>query len=199
MFSTAFGRELGATVQGAGQGPGPGGPGPGQGLGQGVPGGHGWSGEGFGQGGPGLGGRGQFGPGLGGHGVMGGPAGPIMALIAIALLVGLVIAFWQIFKKAGYPGAYGLLIAIPFVNIAVLVFLAASEWPIHKELAGWRAWHRAQEQPAADPDGVVSPAEGVQFADARQWDSTAPIAADAPLSPSDDTDALDQASEPPKK
>jgi hypothetical protein len=168
-----------------------------------MPGGHGFNGQGYGQGGRGLMGHGQFGRGFAGHGPMGGLAGPIMALLVIALAVGLVFAFWQLFKKAGYPGAYGLLMIIPFVNIGALAFLAVAEWPVHKELMGWRAWHQAQEERGIEQTPVVAPAEGVQFADAGQWEDTAPIPAPAPVEvppvASDDAVDVDPPHVPPKK
>ena len=60
--------------------------------------------------------------------------GPIE--ITIILLVGIlpVIAFWKIFAKAGYPGALGLLLLVPLVNLVMFFFLAFSQWPVLREL-----------------------------------------------------------------
>jgi membrane-anchored protein YejM (alkaline phosphatase superfamily) len=44
------------------------------------------------------------------------------------------LVWWKIFSKAGHIGAIGLLMWIPLVNIILLLYLAFSEWPIHKEL-----------------------------------------------------------------
>tara|TARA_B100001093_G_C25930560_1_gene636684 strand:- start:191 stop:448 length:258 start_codon:yes stop_codon:yes gene_type:complete len=41
---------------------------------------------------------------------------------------------WMILKKTGYHPALSLLIIIPFVNIILILFVAFSEWPVHKEL-----------------------------------------------------------------
>lgn len=41
----------------------------------------------------------------------------------------LVIPFWRICKKAGYPGPLGLLVLIPLVNLAFFYFLAFANWP----------------------------------------------------------------------
>ena len=60
--------------------------------------------------------------------------------ISVILLVGVLpaIAFWKIFAKAGYPGALGLLLLVPLVNLVMFFFLAFSEWPVLKELQALR-------------------------------------------------------------
>jgi hypothetical protein len=158
--------------------------------------GRGWGGQGLA--------RGPFGHGFAGHGPMAAAAGPIMALIVIALVVGVVIAFWQIFKKAGYPGAYGLLMLVPFVNVAALAFLAASEWPVIRDLRAWGAWHQAQEGAVAEPAPVAAPAQGVQVAEADPMATTEPIPAAADTekhsTASDDADVIaDPPSDSPKE
>ncbi len=57
-----------------------------------------------------------------------GASGPFMMLIFAALIV---IPFWSIFTKAGHSGWLSLLMAVPFVNILMLYFLAFSSWPAH--------------------------------------------------------------------
>jgi hypothetical protein len=55
----------------------------------------------------------------------------------IALVISSVLAyaiFGNISSKAGYPRWHGLLMAIPFVNVAVLVMFAYSTWPIESEV-----------------------------------------------------------------
>lgn len=44
--------------------------------------------------------------------------------------------WWKIFSKAGYSGAMGLLMAVPFVNFIMLLILAFGDWPVQKELRG---------------------------------------------------------------
>jgi hypothetical protein len=60
--------------------------------------------------------------------------------ITVILLVGVLpaIAFWKIFAKAGYPGALGLLLLVPLVNLVMFFFLAFSDWPVLKELEALR-------------------------------------------------------------
>lgn len=55
-----------------------------------------------------------------------------MALIAVLLVaIFQVVCFWKLFEKAGYQGAWGLVSIIPLANLALLAFLAFSDWPKH--------------------------------------------------------------------
>jgi len=58
------------------------------------------------------------------------PFGPLMMLVFAALII---VPFWFIFKKAGYPPWLGLLMGVPIVNLAMLYFLAFSDWPRLRE------------------------------------------------------------------
>jgi hypothetical protein len=40
-----------------------------------------------------------------------------------------IIPFWQIFKKAGFPAPLSLLMLVPVAGLIVLFFVAFSEWP----------------------------------------------------------------------
>lgn len=44
-----------------------------------------------------------------------------------------VVPFWRICKKAGYPGPLALLVLIPLVNLAFFYFLAFANWPGPKD------------------------------------------------------------------
>ncbi|RJQ50819.1 MAG: hypothetical protein C4521_13595 [Actinobacteria bacterium] len=57
-----------------------------------------------------------------------------LALLAVVGTAILVVVFWQLYKKAGYEGGLGLMMLVPFVNVAAMLFLAFSEWPVLKEL-----------------------------------------------------------------
>lgn len=84
---------------------------------------------GFPQGGP---------PGGAGGGMGFLPGGPIASLVILALfavtLVVLAIAFYQLFRKAGFAGALGLLMVIPIVNLGVALYLAFAQWPVLAEM-----------------------------------------------------------------
>jgi hypothetical protein len=67
--------------------------------------------------------------------------GAFFAAYAIFLLVILVISiiiYWRIATKAGYPGAYSLLLLIPVVNLIVIIMFAFTEWPIERDLKALR-------------------------------------------------------------
>lgn len=51
----------------------------------------------------------------------------IIIISVIALLV--LVPFWAIFSKAGFPGALSILIIIPGVNLLTLYFFAFARWP----------------------------------------------------------------------
>jgi len=68
--------------------------------------------------------------------IMRGPGGgeAFVILPVLALVVFSVVLYWKIFAKAGYPGALGLLMFIPIVNLVLLCVLAFGHWPIEREL-----------------------------------------------------------------
>ena len=54
-------------------------------------------------------------------------------LFIMGLMFGIIIIpFWIIFSKAGFPGALSLLMLFPFLNVVMLFFLAFAEWPALK-------------------------------------------------------------------
>jgi hypothetical protein len=50
-------------------------------------------------------------------------------IVVSVVPVVIVAAFWQILRKAGYPGWLSLLALVPVVNIVMLYVFAFSEWP----------------------------------------------------------------------
>jgi len=59
----------------------------------------------------------------------------LLVLIVVAFLI---VPFWKIFSKAGYPGIIGVLMLVPFLNLVLLFFLGFSDWPVLKELNALR-------------------------------------------------------------
>ena len=51
----------------------------------------------------------------------------VSAIVLVQLFL-----WWRIFSKAGYSGAFGLLLLAPFGVLIMLCILAFSEWPIRK-------------------------------------------------------------------
>jgi hypothetical protein len=73
----------------------------------------------------------------------GGPdVAPIFAMVSVLvgvlfflLFTVLTIVIWcKIFSKAGYSWALGLLMLVPIANLIMMLVLAFSDWPVHKEL-----------------------------------------------------------------
>ncbi|TAK35295.1 MAG: hypothetical protein EPO21_06220 [Chloroflexota bacterium] len=56
----------------------------------------------------------------------------VLAMLAIAGIV--VVPYWRIFSRAGFPGWLGLGQLVPLLNIILLFYLAFAEWPVHREL-----------------------------------------------------------------
>ena len=54
----------------------------------------------------------------------------LLLLLGFGLLT--VVAWWKIVAKTGNPGPLGLLMWIPVLNIALLFWLAFSQWPIER-------------------------------------------------------------------
>ena len=52
--------------------------------------------------------------------------GAVMWLIVAAVII---IPFWFIYAKAGYSKWLSFLMVVPLVNLAMLYFLAFSNWP----------------------------------------------------------------------
>ncbi len=53
----------------------------------------------------------------------------IIRIVAGLLFVSvLIVPFWKIYSKAGFPGWLALLMFIPLVNLIVLYVVAFSEW-----------------------------------------------------------------------
>jgi Zn-dependent protease with chaperone function len=56
-----------------------------------------------------------------------------LIILATVTAVLFVIPFWQIFKKAGMPGALSLLIVVPIIGTVLLYVLAFSRWKTQPE------------------------------------------------------------------
>jgi len=58
--------------------------------------------------------------------------GPLEILILLFVII-IVIPFWKIFTKAGYPGVLSLVMFVPLVNIILIYYFAFAKWPAIKE------------------------------------------------------------------
>jgi hypothetical protein len=55
-------------------------------------------------------------------------------LIYAVIIALIIVVYWKIASKAGYPGWYALGFLVPCVNLVLLVLFAFTEWPIEREL-----------------------------------------------------------------
>jgi hypothetical protein len=57
-----------------------------------------------------------------------------MHLIVLCFVFGVlaigIVPFWQIFKKAGFPGPLALLMPVPLAGVVVLYIVAFSPWKL---------------------------------------------------------------------
>ena len=60
-----------------------------------------------------------------------------LVIIAVVSVI-VVLPFWKIFAKAGFPGALSLTQLVPILNVIVLFYVAFAEWPIHRQLTQLR-------------------------------------------------------------
>ncbi|MEW6363947.1 MAG: hypothetical protein AB1714_04845 [Acidobacteriota bacterium] len=50
----------------------------------------------------------------------------VMVVVVVFIIV---LPFWKIFSKAGFPPALSLLMLLPLINILMLFYLGFAEWP----------------------------------------------------------------------
>jgi len=63
-------------------------------------------------------------------------AGAIFVVIYLAIIILFIVGYWKIWSKAGFNGAWSLLMLVPLVNLGAFLYLAFADWPIHKKLGG---------------------------------------------------------------
>lgn len=59
----------------------------------------------------------------------------IVGIFYIAMIVLMIVAYWKIWSKAGFNGAWSLLMLVPLVNLIAFLYLAFAKWPIHERLS----------------------------------------------------------------
>jgi len=81
---------------------------------------------------------------------------PFFIGFGFIMMAVMIIPFWQIFKKAGFPAPLSLLMVLPLVSIIMLYVLAFSRWKVvpapEYPLAGY--------PPPYPPTGYVPAASG---------------------------------------
>ncbi|MBN2190189.1 MAG: hypothetical protein JW728_03165 [Candidatus Aureabacteria bacterium] len=56
-----------------------------------------------------------------------------MIILLLGMIVLVVVIWWRIISKTGYPGALSLLMFVPVANVVLIFILAFSEWPVERE------------------------------------------------------------------
>jgi uncharacterized membrane protein YhaH (DUF805 family) len=57
----------------------------------------------------------------------------IMALVPLTLVVVILVGIWRGVRRAGYSGAWSLLLLIPFVNVIMIWVFAFATWPVEEK------------------------------------------------------------------
>jgi hypothetical protein len=50
-------------------------------------------------------------------------------LLVLLVMVLLIVPYWKIFPRAGWPGPLALLMLVPLLNLILLWVLAFKQWP----------------------------------------------------------------------
>jgi uncharacterized membrane protein YhaH (DUF805 family) len=76
----------------------------------------------------------------------------IAGLLFLIVMVVAIVAYAKIFSKAGYSGWLCLVMLIPLVNVALLIWFGFTKWPIEKQLASLR---QSDAKPPRGIGGIV--------------------------------------------
>ena len=58
----------------------------------------------------------------------------VFGIFYIALIALFIVGYWKIWSKAGFNGAWSLLMLVPIANLVAFLYLAFADWPIHKKI-----------------------------------------------------------------
>lgn len=59
----------------------------------------------------------------------------VVGVFYLAMIILMIVAYWKIWSKAGFNGAWSLLMLVPLVNLIAFLYLAFAKWPIHDRVA----------------------------------------------------------------
>ena len=71
--------------------------------------------------------------------------------VSLVVVVVLLLLAFRIVRRTGHSGWWALTALVPVANLVVLVWLAYSEWPVHRELAALRRYAAETGMPGYDP------------------------------------------------
>lgn len=85
-----------------------------------------------------------------------------LAVIVLAVSVLMIFAMYRVISKMGFPGWYIALLLVPVVGQFFFLYLAFAEWPIEKDMAGYRFQIKMAERLAhSNPETPPLPGQGV--------------------------------------
>lgn len=56
--------------------------------------------------------------------------GPIQLIFVLGFLTFFIVCYWRIWSKAGFHGAWSLLMLVPLINFLAIAYLAFAKWPV---------------------------------------------------------------------
>jgi len=71
----------------------------------------------------------------------------ILLVVALPIFGVHIVPYWQIFKKAGFPGPLAFLMVVPLANLVVVYVVAFSRWKIAPEPAYYAVPYLPQQPP----------------------------------------------------
>ena len=57
----------------------------------------------------------------------------VAGVIALLVIPVMVVPYWKIFSRAGFPGVLSLVMIVPLVNLIVLYYVAFARWSVKPE------------------------------------------------------------------
>ena len=60
----------------------------------------------------------------------------IAIILYVAIIAFFIFCWWKIWSKAGFNGAWSLLMIVPIVGFIAFIYFTFSDWPVHKRLGG---------------------------------------------------------------
>ena len=55
-----------------------------------------------------------------------------VGIFYLLIIIFMIVCWWRIWSKAGFSGAWSLLMFVPIANLISFIYLAFAEWPVQK-------------------------------------------------------------------
>jgi len=97
-------------------------------------------------------------------------------LFIVLLVVGMIYVYYKIFEKTGNSGWLALLMFVPIANIAIILYLAFSDWPVIQEVRDLRARVGYGSTGYIPPVGTYAPSAPTYAQPTQPYAPTSPTA-----------------------